>query len=94
MTSSNVAANIVCDMILGKQNKYAYVFDSTRVNPIKNRTEMKNMISESINSLALKKLKDPNVTFDNIAINSGGIIEINNHKVGIYKDTSRQYFCC
>lgn len=94
MTTSNVAANIVCDMILGKQNKYAYIFDSTRVNPIKNRTEIKNMITESVNSLAIKKIKDSNINFDEIPINSGGIIDINNQKVGIYKDTSRKYFRC
>lgn len=93
MTTSNVAANIVCDMILGKRHQYAYVFDSTRVNPIKNRTEVKNMITESVNSLAIKKFKDSNVDFDNIPNNSGGIIDINNQKVGVYKDTSRKYFC-
>lgn len=89
MTSSNVAANIVCDKIFEKFNKYSYVFESNRVNPLKNRTELKNMISESVNSLALKKLKDSNVSFDSIPNNSGGIIDINNQKVGIYKDTSR-----
>ena len=89
MTTSNVAANIVCDMILGKENKYAYVFDSTRVHPIKNRIEVKNMITESVNSLAIKKFKDSTVNFDKIPINSGGIIDVNNQKVGIYKDTSR-----
>ena len=94
MTTSNVAANIVCDIILGKHNKYAYVFDSTRINPIKNRTEVKNMLTESVNSLAIKKFKDSNVDFDDIPNNSGGIIDINNQKVGIYKDTSRKYFCC
>lgn len=94
MTSSNVAANIICDMILGKHNRYAYVFDSTRVNPIKNRTEVKNMLTESVNSLAIKKFKDSNVDFDDIPNNSGGIIDINNQKVGVYKDTSRKYFCC
>ena len=94
MTTSNVAANIICDMILGKRHKYAYVFDSTRVNPIKNRTEVKNMLTESVNSLAIKKFKDSNVNFDDIPNNSGGIIDINNQKVGIYKDTSRKYFCC
>ena len=93
MTTSNVAANIICDMILGKQNKYAYVFDSTRIKPIKNRTEVKNMITESINSLAIKKLKDSNITFEEIPTNSGGIIDINNQKVGIYKDTTRKYIC-
>ena len=89
MTSSNVAANIVCDMILGRKNEYAYVFDSTRVHPIKNRTEIKNMITESVNSLALNKFKDSDINFDEIPINSGGIIDVNNQKVGIYKDTSR-----
>ena len=89
MTTSNVAANIVCDIILGKENKYAYVFDSTRVHPIKNRTEVKNMITESVNSLAIKKFKDSTVNFDKIPINSGGVIDVNNQKVGIYKDTSR-----
>ena len=89
MTSSNVAANIICDNILGKTNKYGYVFDSTRVNPIKNRTEIKNMISESVNSIAIKKFKDSNISFDNISNNSGGIIDINDQKVGIYKDSSR-----
>lgn len=89
MTTCNVAANIVCDMILGKENKYAYVFDSTRVHPIKNRIEVKNMITESVNSLAIKKFKNSTVDFDKIPINSGGIIDVNNQKVGIYKDTSR-----
>lgn len=89
MTSSNVAANIVCDMILGRKNEYAYVFDSTRVHPIKNRIEIKNMITESVNSLALNKFKDSDIDFDEIPINSGGIIDVNNQKVGIYKDTSR-----
>ena len=89
MTTSNVAANIVCDMILGKENKYAYVFDSTRVHPIKNRIEVKNMITESVNSLAIKKFKNSTVDVDKIPINSGGIIDVNNQKVGIYKDTSR-----
>ena len=92
MTSSNVAANIVCDFILGKTNRFAYVFDSTRVKPVKNRTEVKNMISESVNSLALKKLKDSNVYFDSIPYNSGGIIDVNNQKVGVYKDTSGNIF--
>ena len=52
------------------------------------------MVTESLNSLAIKKIKDSNVYFDKIPINSGGVIDVNNQKVGIYKDTSRKYFCC
>ena len=47
------------------------------------------MITESVNSLALNKFKDSDIDFDEIPINSGGIIDVNNQKVGIYKDTSR-----
>ena len=57
MTTSNVAANIICDKILNRYNSYSYLFDSTRLNPIKNKIEVKNMLSESINSLAIKKNK-------------------------------------
>lgn len=94
MTTSNVAANIICDKILNKNNSYSYLFDSTRFNPIKNRIEVKNLLSESINSLALKKIKHSNICFDDIPYNSGGIVDIDNKKVGIYKDISRKYFCC
>ena len=41
------------------------------------------------NSLSIKKFKDSTVNFDKIPIKSGGVIDVNNQKVGIYKDTSR-----
>ena len=88
MTSSNVAANIIVDKILGKENKYEYVFDSTRIKPIKNIDEVKNIVVQSTNSLFLDKLKHSNMDFDSIANNSGSIVEINGQKVGIYKDSS------
>ena len=92
MTTSNVAANIITDYILVNENKYAYLFDSTRMQPIKNRVEFKNILTESVNSLVLNKFKTSKLTFDNISNNSGGIIEVNNQKVGIYKDTSGNIF--
>ena len=93
MTLSNVAANIITDMILGKENKYSYLFDSTRMQPLKNRKEFKNILTESVNSLFINKLKDSNLDFYNISCNSGGIIDVNNQKVGIYKDSTRKYLC-
>ena len=92
MTSSNVAANIIVDTICGKQNKYAYVFDSSRLKPIKNADEMKNIIVQSTNSLLLNKLRPANMNFDDIANNSGSIVEVNNEKVGIYKDSTGNIF--
>lgn len=86
MTSSNVAANIIVDTIRGKRNKFAYLFDSSRLKPFKNADEMKNMIVQSTNSLLFNKLRPANMNFDEISNNSGSIIEINNQKVGIYKN--------
>ena len=86
MTLSNIAAKIVTDMIMGKENKYASIFDSTRMNPIKNRGEMKNIVKESVKSLALNKLKIETHSIDKIQNDNGGIIKINDENVGIYKD--------
>jgi glycine/D-amino acid oxidase-like deaminating enzyme len=87
MTSSNVAANIIVDKICNKANPYEYVYRSTRLKPIKNSDEFKNMLVQSTNSLLLNKLRRPNMNFEQISNNSGSIIEVNNEKVGIYKDS-------
>lgn len=85
MTLSNVASQIIVNKICKETNPYAYLFDPSRLKPIKNRDEMKNMLVQSTNSLLLNKLRPTNMEFDNIANNSGSIIEINHQKVGIYK---------
>ena len=87
MTSSNVAANIIVDSICKKENKYSYLFTSTRLKPLKNSNEMKNMLQDSVTSIFINKLKKSDLNLDSICNNSGGIIEVNNQKVGIYKDT-------
>ncbi len=92
MTSSNVAAKIIVDNICKKRNKYAYLYSPSRLKPIKNIDELKNMIVQSANSLIFDKLKSPNMLFDQIKNDSGSIIEINNQKVGIYKDPDGNIF--
>lgn len=57
MTSSNVAANIIVDKILGRENDYENVFTATRLHPIKNNAELGNMIKETANSLVINKFK-------------------------------------
>ena len=92
MTLSNVAANIIVDKICGNYNKYEYLFKSTRLKPIKNHDEFKNMLVQSTNSLLLNKLKRPQMSFYEIANNSGSIIEVNGQKVGIYKDANDKIY--
>ena len=83
---SNIAANIVSDKIMEEQNKYEAIFDSTRFNAFKNRWEVKNMVKESVESIALNKFKIESHSIDEIENDNGGIIKINGANVGIYKD--------
>jgi len=86
MTASNVAANIITDKILGKENKYEEIYDAKRLRPIKNREEFKNMLKESSHSLLFNKLDLPAATPKDVEPGEGKIVNYNGIKVGIYKD--------
>ena len=86
MTLSNIAGKIVSDKIMGKENKYEAIFDSTRIKPIKNRWEVKNMVEETVKSIVLNKFKIEPEDIKQIKNDNGAIIEINGENVGIYKD--------
>ena len=86
MTTSNVAANIITDKILGKENKYEDIYTPLRLNLIKNRKEFGNMLKESSYSLIFNKLDLPAATPKDIESGEGKIVNDNGIKVGIYKD--------
>lgn len=92
MTSSNVAANIIVDKILGKESKFEEVFKSTRFHPIKNNEEFGNMLKETTNSLILNKFKVPEKGLNVIKKDTGAILEYDNQKLGIYKDSNGEIF--
>jgi len=92
MTTSNVASNIICDKILGKKNKYEDIFLSTRLKPIKNGTEFTNLLKEVSNSLVLDKFKIPKESLSSVNNDEGKIIEINNVKVGVYRDVNGKFY--
>ena len=85
ITTSNIAANIITDMIIGRKNRYEDIFISTRVEPVKNRQEVGNMLKETVSSLVLKKFELPESEQASLK-NEGKIIEIEGEKVGAYKD--------
>lgn len=86
MTLSNVAANIITNKILRKDNKYEDVFNSKRLKPIKNYEELTNMIKEVSYSLVINKLKKNDECLNDIKKDEGKIIKIENNKVGVYRD--------
>ena len=92
MTLSNIAGKIVSDKIMGKENKYETIFNSTRIKPIKNRWEVKNMVEETVKSIVLNKFKIEPEDLKQIENDNGAIIEINGENVGIYKDTQGKIY--
>ena len=92
ITSSNIAANIMTDKILGKENKFAFIFDSNRLEPVKNRDELKNMVGQVFKSFVSNRIKVPEADLNEIKNDNGGIIKIDGVNVGIYKDTSGNVF--
>lgn len=92
MTSSNIAANIITDKILGKENKYEEVFNSTRLEPIKNHEELGNMLKEVSYSLVINKIKDIEEYIKDVKNGEGKIIEIDGKKVGAYRNENGEIY--
>lgn len=92
MTLSNVATDIIVDSIKGKENHYADIFSSLRMKPVKNHEEMKNMIIDSSKGLFINKIKEAEILENELPNDCGKIIEIENHKVGIYKNENGKVF--
>lgn len=92
MTTSYVAAKIISDKILGKENQYEEIYKATRFAPLKNYKEFGNMLKQTIYSLAINKIKIPETFFENIEKDSGGVVEYEGKKIGVYKNENGETF--
>lgn len=86
MTTSHVAARIITDKILEKNNPYEEIYTSTRLEPLKNSKEFGNILKQSVYSLGINKIKEPIIDYNDLENDSGGVVDYNGVKVGIYKD--------
>lgn len=57
ITASNIAAKIITDKILGNDNEYEDIFESSRLGIIKNKEEMMNMLKEAGDGIILERIK-------------------------------------
>lgn len=92
MTTSNVAANIIKDDIIGIENKYSDIYNSNRFSPLKNRKEVKNMVNQVFNSFVTNRIKIPEEDLSKIKNDNGGIVRVNGTPVGIYKNKDGKIF--
>lgn len=86
MTSSMVAAMIISDLILGKENDFSEIFSPRRLDisvSIKNAAN--DLLLTAKNFLA-QRLDIPMESYEDIKIGHGGIVEYNGQKAGVYKD--------
>ena len=92
ITTSNIAANIIVDKIMDKENPYEELFTATRLEPIKNYKEVGNILKESIHSLVFNKMDMPKEGIEQVQNGQGKIVEIEGEKVGVYKNEQGEIF--
>ncbi len=92
ITTSNIAANIIVDKILGKVNADEEVFTATRLKPIKNYQEIGNMIKEVVKSLVIEKFKVPEATLKEIKVGDARVVEVDEKKIGIFKEAEGKLY--
>lgn len=92
MTTSNVAANIIKDKIINNDNKYSDLFTATRMEPIKNKQEVKNMLTETGSMLVIDKLKKINETIDDIKIGEGKIVNVDGARKAVYREKNDVFY--
>ena len=76
MTTSNVAGNMITDMISNNGSMYEEIFKATRFKPIENKDEMKNMLVDSTKSMIGSRF-DVNEEGKPICTHMGCILEWN-----------------
>ncbi len=85
MSSSMVAADIISDMISGIKNPYAEMFSPQRFET----SAMVNIMKETgqaVKGLIIKNVTLAKSVLDELPKGSGGIVESDEGKVGVYKD--------
>lgn len=85
MTHSMVSALLLRDLILGKENPYAEVFDPGRFS-MENIPEMAGEGGQAVKGLVRRIFQIPDETVKELEADHGGIVELDGEKAGVYKD--------
>ena len=92
MTSSMVAAMIISDLILEKENNFSDIFSPHRFDLSLSINNIANDLIETSKNFIAEKIYIPKSKIDEIEKGHGGIVEYNNEKVGVYKDNEGKVF--
>lgn len=85
MTSSMAAAEIISDMVCGNENENAEIFSPQR-GPGAAACELIANGLKTVDALALKRLKTPEKSVNNLKNGEGAVVRYNGRDAAVYKD--------
>jgi glycine/D-amino acid oxidase-like deaminating enzyme/nitrite reductase/ring-hydroxylating ferredoxin subunit len=95
MTNSHVAAQLLTDMILGRDNPWAELFDPSRFKPV---TSARDFIRENANvaqEFMSDRISTPRLNdLDELPAGGGAVVEWKGERVAVYKDDAGKVFSC
>jgi glycine/D-amino acid oxidase-like deaminating enzyme/nitrite reductase/ring-hydroxylating ferredoxin subunit len=95
MTNSHVAAMLLTDMIQGRENPWAEVFDPSRFKPI---TSARDFISENMNvakEFMADRISTPELDdMGKLPTGGGEVVEWQGERLAVYKDDDGKIFSC
>ena len=89
MTNGTIAAKILTDRILQKDNRFAELYDPARLDGIKNMVKDNADVAKH---LIQGKLSIVHKKPDDLGIDEGAIVKVNGDKAGCYRDKEGQLF--
>ena len=86
MTYANIAARLVTDLILGRENPYVGLYSPSRIKPVASAADY---VRENVNvatRFVADRLKNDADTLAEIQPGEGRVVRLNNQQVAVYRD--------
>ena len=92
MTSSMVAAMIISDMILEKENDFSEIFSPSRFDLSASMKNAANDLMKTAKNFIAQRINIPETHTESITKGHGAIVEYKGEKAGVYKDEAGNIF--
>ncbi len=91
MTTSSVAADIISDLICGRENEYEAVFSPQRCS-LKAVGGVAKEMGQAVKGLVRGNFSVPPHKLSSVRIGDGGIISIDGKRVGVYRESDKKFY--
>jgi glycine/D-amino acid oxidase-like deaminating enzyme/nitrite reductase/ring-hydroxylating ferredoxin subunit len=95
LTYGVVAAQVLCDLILGKENEYAEIYKPSRFTPMQSAAKLiKENVDVGVQYVKDYFLKHNDKAFSEVGVGEGKIIEKEGHKLAVSRDETEGLKVC